>query len=143
MFKRKKVVDPISVTFAAVEAVAQEDVPTIQASALQLQQLSAQDIFGALGDVFKRIRPTLKPEQLEIIHAEIGAADGPESVRQAVADIGEALLINCDPQLAARKIAEHATHLANEQDKWAGVIWETVEAAGRSWRRLEIKANWR
>jgi len=143
VFKRKKEVDKVSITFAAVEAVARQDIPAIKASALQLQQLSAQDIFGALGDVFKKIQPALKPEQLDIIRVEIGAADGPASVRQAVADIGSALLVTCDPQLAATKIAEHATQMAEEQDKWAGVIWETVEAAGRSWRRLEIKANWR
>ena len=143
MFKRKSYVDPVSITFAAVDAVAQQDVSAIKASALQLKQLSAQDIFGALGDVFTRIRPALKPEQLDIISAEIGAADGPVSVRQAVADIGDALMIKCDPQLAATKIAEHATHLAGEQGEWAGIVWETVEAAGRSWRRLEIKANWR
>jgi hypothetical protein len=132
----------VSITFAAVEAVAQENISAIKSAALDLQNLSAQDIFSALGEVFARLVPALKPERLDIIRTEVRAADGPNTVRVAVADIGDALMVKCDPQLAATKIAEHARCLAQEPDNWAGVVWETVEAAGRSWRRLEIKANW-
>ncbi len=72
MFKRKKEVDKVSITFATFDAVARQDIPEIKASALQLQQLSAQDFFGALGD----IQLALKPEQLDIIRVEIAAANG-------------------------------------------------------------------
>jgi hypothetical protein len=131
----------MSLTMAAVEAAAKQDPAAMRSAAEAMVSLSAQDVFGALGQLFSMIGPNMKPEQREIVRAELGAASGPDRVRAAVIAIGTPLIVDSDPTLAGQAIARQAAELANDQELWAGAIWETVEAAGRASGRIGMTFN--
>jgi hypothetical protein len=142
MLRRSRRPDPTAITFSVVEAVAYGDGNAILAAAEPLQALSAEQVFSALGGVFSRISGALGPSEREILREELRAASGGNDVRSAVVEIGEAALVSCNAKDAAHAIIRQAQKFGNDQENWAGVIWETVEAAGRFWGRCEIRANW-
>lgn len=143
MFRRKQEPDSLSVTMAAVEAASRQDVPAMIAAGEALGSLSAQDVFGSLGAFFTGIAPGITAEQDAIIKAELAGAHGPASVRAAVMDIGTALMIDRDGKAAGHAVVAHARCLVDQDGLWPGVIWETVEAAGRACGRIGVQFNWK
>jgi hypothetical protein len=136
--------DAMSLTMAAVEAAARKDVPAMVAAGQAIeQQLSAAEVFQALASFFLTISPSMKSQQKEIIRAELESTSGPDSVRAAVMDIGSALIIDCDSEKGAAAFVHHAKQLAAQPNLWAGVIWETVEAAGRACGHIGVTFNWK
>jgi hypothetical protein len=143
MFRRKREPDAMSLTMAAVQAAARQDIPAMLTAGQNMEALSAQQVFGALGNFFSGMSSAMTPEYKAIVRTELDAAHGPEGVHAAVLDIGTALMIDCDGKEAGAAVVRHATKLANQDGQWAGVIWETVEAAGRACGRIGVQFNWK
>jgi hypothetical protein len=143
LFGRKKPAAPkrtFDQTMQLVQAAMDED---HQAVLRLCQEVQPIDIFADLGDFYAKVAPALKPEQKDVMRKEIDAADGPPEVKNAVHDIGNPLFIDNDPHAVSAQINKHGKALINHPEGlWAGVTMETVFAAARINKDLNIQMNW-
>jgi hypothetical protein len=138
----KKRIDPLSVTMAMVQAIVTEDQAAILQASKAVQSLSPAEVFSSLGNFGQLIANGVKPEQKEIMRAELAAVDASPAVKSAVQDIGSALLVDVNPSAAGTAVGTHAKQLAGTED-WTAVIGETLYATARIVKRLDIKLNWK
>lgn len=143
MIRLRRKPDAMSLTMAAVEAVARKDEPAMVAASQAIEQLSAGEVFQALASLFLIISPSMTQQYKDTIRVELAAASGPDSVKAGVMDIGSAIMIDCDGKKGAAAVVRHAEILAPQGNLWAGVIWETIEAAGRACGRLNVTFDWK
>lgn len=137
-------VDPMSATMALVEALAADDKPAIQRAAQDMSSLAPAAVIQSLGKFGMLIAKGIRPEQREVIRAELAAATGPEPVRAAVVDIGTELLINVNAKAAVQVVGAHASRLGpSGEERFVPVTRELISAVGRIVRRLDIKLHWK
>ena len=134
--------DAVSTTIGAVEAIANNDREAIQRSSFDIKSLLPGEVFAALGDVFSMIAPSLDSSKRNVILEELRASEGADVIRRSIEHIGGSLMIECDADAALIKMNECSAEIGDDEFLWSQVVWGTIEAAGRSWRRLDIKANW-
>jgi hypothetical protein len=140
----QKRVDPMSATMALASAIDGGDQAEIAACAEAVESLSAQQIFGSVGNLGQILSRHLTQERRDLIRRELAAADGPPEVQAAVRDIGESLLLNVNAQAAAAAVARYAKEIIPAGNNlWSGVIFETVAATGRIVRELGVKLKWK
>jgi hypothetical protein len=140
----RKPVDPMSATMALAVAIGRGDQAEIATCANAVEKLTPEQIFGSLGNLGQILSRHLTPEDREVMRRELAAADGPPEVRAAVQDIGESLLVEVNAQAAAAAVARHSKQIIPAGNNlWAGVIFETVAAAGRIVSLLGVKLRWK
>jgi hypothetical protein len=137
-------VDPMSATMAMVEAFAQDDQAAMLAAAADVDKLGAADVLESLSRFGQLIAKGVRPEDKDVMRAEIAAAGGDSVLHGAVLDIGTAMLVDANPDAAAAAFAAHAEALGSaDGDALTALLGELMSATGRIVRRLDIKLNWK
>jgi hypothetical protein len=137
-------IDPMSATMAMVEAVAQNDKAATLRAEQDVDKLKPADVLDSLGRFGQLIAKGVRPEQKDLMRAELAAASGDDVVHAAVIDIGTALLVDASPNAAASALAAHAKALGSAGgEALTAVLGEIIWATGRIVRRLDIKLHFK
>jgi hypothetical protein len=133
----------MSLVMKYVEAASLDEEQRMDAAAASLDGVNARVVFDALGKFGGFIVPNLKPEQLDVIREELGAANGAPEVQAAVRDIGTLLLVTPNLPEAYQTIIRHGPAIRALGDGgWPLVVTLTLRAAGRAFGRLKITMTW-
>ena len=127
-----------SATMAALEAVQLGDQQQILAAMAVLDEFPAKDILGSIAELFSRITPALKPEQKQMMREELDATNAPPAIKDAVVEIGNALMVEFDAIAMAQALRPMV-----EQGYLVEVLGSIIFAAGRILRRLDAKMHWK